>query len=238
MRHALAIVSFLVFLRCGAAAELDLVDTAAQSPDFGTLVTAIQTAGLSETLKSSGPFTVFAPTNEAFAKLPAGTVDELLKPANRERLRRILSYHVVPGRFPSSVVAQLNGRNVPTLEGSFAPVAVNGPTVKLGDASVVQADIAATNGVIHVIDTVLIPPETPSLDAFSALPAPTLPTVRFHAASAGVSFSPPFWSTSSVSAAASCLPHDGWAIGRWSAPCGACAGGTVSCFARSCRCGW
>ncbi|MEM0950162.1 MAG: fasciclin domain-containing protein [Pseudomonadota bacterium] len=133
----------------------DIVDIAASNDDFSTLVAAVQAAGLVDTLKSDGPFTVFAPTNAAFAKLPAGTVETLLQPENKDQLVSILTYHVVPGAVTSD---QLAGQrlSVGTVQGSNLHVdARNG--VKVEDANVVAADIIATNGVIHVIDSVLLP---------------------------------------------------------------------------------
>ncbi|SHG58658.1 fasciclin domain-containing protein [Cognatishimia maritima] len=133
----------------------DIVDIAASNDDFSTLVAAVQAAGLVETLKSDGPFTVFAPTNAAFAALPAGTVETLLKPENKDQLVSILTYHVVPGAVTSD---QLAGKrmSVTTVQGS--DVHVDGRNgVKVDGATVTTADIMATNGVIHVIDTVILP---------------------------------------------------------------------------------
>ena len=133
----------------------DIVDIAASNDDFSTLVAAVQAAGLVETLKGPGPFTVFAPTNAAFAKLPAGTVENLLKPENKDQLVSVLTYHVVPGAVTSD---QLAGQrlNVATVQGST--VHIDGRSgVKVDQANVVTADITATNGVIHVIDSVLLP---------------------------------------------------------------------------------
>ncbi len=132
-----------------------IVDVAAANPDFGTLVTAVKAAGLVETLSSTGPFTVFAPTNAAFAKLPAGTVENLLKPENKEKLVAILTYHVVAGKVMAADVVGLD--NATTVNGAVVDITVNGATVKVGDATVTATDIKASNGVIHVIDTVLIP---------------------------------------------------------------------------------
>ncbi|MGB0499043.1 MAG: fasciclin domain-containing protein [Rubricella sp.] len=134
---------------------MDIVETAIAADDFNTLVAAVQAAGLVETLQGEGPFTVFAPTDAAFAALPEGTVESLLEPENRDTLTAILTYHVVPGAVMS---ADLAGQHieVETVEGST--VAVDGRDgVMVNDATVIQADIEATNGVIHVIDTVLIP---------------------------------------------------------------------------------
>ncbi|HSD47274.1 MAG TPA: fasciclin domain-containing protein [Pyrinomonadaceae bacterium] len=134
----------------------DIVDTAVAAGQFKTLAAALEAAGLIDALKGTGPFTVFAPTDEAFAKLPAGTVESLLRPENKEKLKSILLYHVVSGNVPASEVLKLNGRSVKTLQGSSVKVRTkNG--VWLGHAKVVQTDVTASNGVIHVIDTVLIP---------------------------------------------------------------------------------
>ena len=136
--------------------SVDIVDTAVGAGQFKTLAAALEAAGLIDTLKGAGPFTVFAPTDEAFAKLPAGTVESLLRPENKEKLRSILLYHVVSGNVPASKVLKLNGHSVKTLQGSSIKVRTkNG--VRLGNAKVVQTDVMASNGVIHVIDTVLIP---------------------------------------------------------------------------------
>jgi uncharacterized surface protein with fasciclin (FAS1) repeats len=140
-----------------AAPMLDIVDTAAGNKDFSTLVAAVQAAGLVETLKSKGPFTVFAPTNAAFAKLPAGTVESLLKPENKAMLVKILTYHVVSGKVLAADVVKLDGKMVKTVQGSDVTVAVAGGKVKVNDSNVVATDIETSNGVIHVIDTVLLP---------------------------------------------------------------------------------
>lgn len=134
----------------------DIVDTAIGAGQFKTLTAALEAAGLVDALKGSGPFTVFAPTDEAFAKLPAGTVDSLLKPENKEKLKAILLYHVVSGNVPASKVLKLNGRSVKTLQGGAIKVRTK-HGVKVNDAKVITTDVNASNGVIHVIDTVLIP---------------------------------------------------------------------------------
>lgn len=135
------------------AMNKDIVDTAAGNPDFETLVAAVQAAGLVETLKGEGPFTVFAPTDEAFAAL-GGTVDELLKPENKDKLVKVLTYHVVPGKVMSSDLA--DDAMVATVEGQDVTVDLdNGPMIN--DANVTAADIEASNGVIHVIDKVIVP---------------------------------------------------------------------------------
>lgn len=139
------------------ATMLDIVDTAAGNKDFSTLVAAVQAAGLVETLKSKGPFTVFAPTNAAFAKLPAGTVESLLKPENKATLVKILTYHVVSGKVLAADVVKLNGKMVKTVQGSDVTITVADGKVKVNDSNVVATDIETSNGVIHVIDTVLLP---------------------------------------------------------------------------------
>jgi len=136
------------------AAQSDIVDTAVAAGSFKTLVPAVTEAGLVETLKSPGPFTVFAPTDEAFAKLPAGTLEGLLK--DKEQLKAVLLYHVVGSKVMAADVVKLTSAK--TVGGAEVPIKVEGKTVHVGAAKVVKTDIAAKNGVIHVIDTVLIPP--------------------------------------------------------------------------------
>ena len=133
----------------------DVVDTAVAAGSFKTLAKALEAAGLIETLKGPGPFTVFAPTDEAFAKLPAGTLEELLKPENKAKLQRILTYHVVAGRVMAADVVKL--RSATAVSGDAIPVVVRGGTVTVDGARVVKTDIGASNGVIHVIDTVILP---------------------------------------------------------------------------------
>lgn len=137
------------------AQEKDIVDTAVAAGSFKTLAAALQAAGLVETLKGAGPFTVFAPTDEAFAKLPAGTVENLLKPENKEKLKAVLTYHVVAGKVTAAQVTKL--KSAKTVQGSEAKVMVNGGKVMIDNANVVKTDIMAKNGVIHVIDTVIMP---------------------------------------------------------------------------------
>ena len=132
----------------------DIVDTAVGAGSFGTLVAAVQAAGLVEILKGEGPFTVFAPTDEAFATLPEGTVEELLKPENKEKLAGILTYHVVPGAVMSSDLS--NEMMVTTVQGSDVKIMTEGG-VTVDGANVVTPDIKASNGVIHVIDAVILP---------------------------------------------------------------------------------
>ena len=133
----------------------DIVDTAVAAGDFNTLVAAVQAGDLVDTLKGDGPFTVFAPTDEAFANLPAGTVDNLLKPENKDQLVAVLTYHVVPGKIMSGDIAGQTAE-VATVQGGELDVdATDG--VRINNATVVAADVEASNGVIHVIDTVLLP---------------------------------------------------------------------------------
>jgi len=131
-----------------------IVAVAAGAGQFKTLVAAVKAAGLVDTLNGAGPFTVFAPTDEAFAKLPKGTVEDLLKPENKEKLTAILTYHVVAGKV---MAADVTTGSVKTVNGKEVAVKVDGGKVTVGDATVVKTDIPASNGVIHVIDTVLIP---------------------------------------------------------------------------------
>jgi uncharacterized surface protein with fasciclin (FAS1) repeats len=138
------------------AATKDIVATASGDPQFKTLTQALTTAGLVTTLQGKGPFTVFAPTDAAFAALPKGTLDDLLKPANKAKLTKVLTYHVVPG---SVVSTSLKSGDVKSVEGSPLKVTVAGGKVTVGGANVVKADVKASNGVIHVIDKVLLPPD-------------------------------------------------------------------------------
>lgn len=151
----LALTAAAAFATPSFAADKDIVDTAVAAGSFTTLVAAVQAAGLVDTLKGEGPFTVFAPTDDAFAALPAGTVDDLLKPENKDKLTAILTYHVVPGKVMSSDLS--NGMKAATVQGSEVTIMTEGG-VKVNDANVTTADITATNGVIHVIDAVIMPP--------------------------------------------------------------------------------
>jgi uncharacterized surface protein with fasciclin (FAS1) repeats len=159
--RTLLIVTALALAPVGASAmshgdKADIVDTAVKAGQFNTLATALKAAGLVDTLKGPGPFTVFAPTDAAFAKLPPGVLDQLTKPENKAQLASILTFHVVPGKRTSGEVKGMRA-DVTTVNG--APLAVDGTSgLKVGDATVTTADIMASNGVIHVIDTVLIPP--------------------------------------------------------------------------------
>lgn len=139
----------------GSYAKKDIVDTAVDAGSFNTLVAAVQAAGLVDALKADGPYTVFAPTDEAFAKLPAGTVDNLLKPENIEQLRAVLTYHVVPGKIMAKDVTKMT--NGTTLQGESLSFEVKDGKVMVDNAEVIQADIATSNGVIHVIDAVVLP---------------------------------------------------------------------------------
>lgn len=141
--------------RAAAQAPRDIVDTAIAAGSFKTLAAALTAAGLVDTLKGAGPFTVFAPTDEAFAKLPAGAVENLLKPENRATLRRVLTYHVVPGKVMAADVVKMTSAK--TVSGDTATISAQGGTVRIDNARVTSTDIAASNGVIHVIDTVLMP---------------------------------------------------------------------------------
>ena len=133
----------------------DIVETAVAAGNFKTLAAALEAAGLVDTLKGDGPFTVFAPTDEAFAKLPAGTVENLLKPENREKLKAVLSYHVVAGKAMAADVVKL--KSAKTVQGSTVKIAATGGKVKVDNANVIKTDVSASNGVIHVIDAVIMP---------------------------------------------------------------------------------
>ena len=137
------------------AASMDIVDTAVAAGQFKTLAAALQAADLVDTLKGDGPFTVFAPTDAAFAKLPAGTVESLLKPENRDQLVAILTYHVVPGKVKAADVVKLS--EAKTVNGQDVDITVADNAVQINNANVIKVDIGASNGVIHVIDTVIIP---------------------------------------------------------------------------------
>lgn len=139
-----------------SAQQKDIVDTAVAAGNFNTLAAALKAADLVDTLKGPGPFTVFAPTDEAFAKLPAGTVESLLKPENKDKLRAILTYHVVAGRVDSKKVAKMTSAK--TVEGSSVTISTAMGRVMINEATVTKADIACSNGIIHVIDAVILPP--------------------------------------------------------------------------------
>jgi uncharacterized surface protein with fasciclin (FAS1) repeats len=135
--------------------EKDIVDVASAAGSFQTLTTALDAAGLVDTLKGDGPFTVFAPTDEAFAKLPAGTIESLLKPENKDELIAILTYHVVAGEVMAADVVKLS--EAATVNGKDLTIKVESSKVRVDQATVLKTDIAASNGVIHVIDTVMLP---------------------------------------------------------------------------------
>lgn len=135
--------------------QKDIVDTAVDAGSFTTLAAALQAAGLVETLKGEGPFTVFAPTDEAFAKLPEGTVETLLKPENKDKLVAILTYHVVPGKVTAAEVVKIDSAK--SVNGAVIPIKVNEGVVMVDNATVIKPDVMASNGVIHVIDTVILP---------------------------------------------------------------------------------
>jgi uncharacterized surface protein with fasciclin (FAS1) repeats len=136
-------------------AQPNIVEVAAGNPDFSTLVAAVKAAGLVDVLAGTGPFTVFAPTNAAFAKLPEGTVESLLKPENKDKLVAILTYHVVAGKVMAADVVKLD--KATTVQGGDVSIAASSDGVMVNDANVLATDVAASNGVIHVIDTVILP---------------------------------------------------------------------------------
>lgn len=142
-------------LMAGSHMKKDIVDTAVQAGSFNTLVAAVQAADLADTLKGEGPFTVFAPTDDAFAKLPAGTVEELLKPENKSKLQAILTYHVVAGKYMAKDVVTM--KEAKTVNGESFMISMKSDTVMVDNAKVVKTDIECSNGVIHVIDSVIMP---------------------------------------------------------------------------------
>ena len=135
--------------------SMDIVDTAVSAKSFNTLVAALEAADLVDVLRGDGPFTVFAPTDAAFAKLPAGTVENLLKPENKSKLQSILTYHVVPGRYLAAEVVKMNSAK--TVNGNSFKVSMSGGNAMVDNARIVKTDILASNGVIHVIDSVILP---------------------------------------------------------------------------------
>ncbi|MEO1474682.1 MAG: fasciclin domain-containing protein, partial [Pseudomonadota bacterium] len=155
-------------------AKANIVATAAGAGQFGTLLAAAKAAGLADVLANDGPFTVFAPTDDAFAALPAGTVETLLKPENKDQLARILKFHVLSGKVKASALA--DGISVPTLAGAEAAIAAAGEGFTIEGANIVATDIKATNGIIHVIDKVILPPAQTS-----ANPADAATTVMANA---------------------------------------------------------
>jgi uncharacterized surface protein with fasciclin (FAS1) repeats len=159
MRAFLGLIAAVVFVVPAFADDKkDIVDTAVGAGTFKTLAAALKAADLVDTLKGEGPFTVLAPTDEAFAKLPEGTVESLLKPENKDKLIAILKYHVIPGKALAADVIKLDGHHVKTVEGATVKVVVKDGCVTINDAKVIKTDIETTNGVIHVIDTVILPP--------------------------------------------------------------------------------
>ncbi|MDQ6872455.1 MAG: fasciclin domain-containing protein [Gemmatimonadota bacterium] len=169
--HAAAAVATLLTLSACASTYpsmetkpmKNIVQVAVENGNFNTLVAAVKAAGLAETLQGPGPFTVFAPTDAAFAKLPAGTINALL--ADKEKLASILTYHVVSGKVVASDITRMNGANPVTVNGQKLDIAVRGGKVYVNGAQIVAADVQASNGVIHVIDGVLMPMAAPAMSA-------------------------------------------------------------------------
>jgi len=153
---SLSLVGIVAVASPALAQQKDIVDTAVAAKSFTTLAKALTAADLVETLKGPGPFTVFAPTDEAFAKLPADTLNNLLKPENKAMLRRVLTYHVVAGKVMASDVVKVNSAKA--VSGDTLSIKASGGSVTIDKARVVKTDIGASNGVIHVVDTVLLPP--------------------------------------------------------------------------------
>ena len=150
------VVALFATVNVANAQSKDIVDLAVGNDNLTTLVAAVKAAGLVETLKSDGPFTVFAPTDAAFAALPAGTLDMLLKPENKDKLVAVLTYHVVSGKVMSKDLS--NGQEAGTVQGEKVKVMMSGGKVMISGATVIAADVAASNGVVHVIDKVILPP--------------------------------------------------------------------------------
>jgi len=155
MAATVAMVALVSARPAAVGQNQDIVDTAVAAGSFKTLTAALKAAGLVETLKGKGPFTVFAPTDEAFAKLPAGTVESLLKPENKQKLVAVLTYHVVSGSVMAADVVKL--KDAKTVNGQSVKIGVSGGNVMVDNAHVVKTDIKTSNGVIHVIDTVMMP---------------------------------------------------------------------------------
>ena len=184
-------VSFVMALILSAGAAVntqaqqkDIVDTAAGLDTFSTLVAAVKAGDLVNTLKSSGPFTVFAPTNDAFAKLPEGTVESLLKPENKDKLVAILTYHVVPGKVLAKDVVGL--KSAKTAQGQEISIRASNSGVMINNAKVVKTDVMCTNGVIHVIDNVILPPEKPADIVDTAVGAGSFKTLVAAVKAAGL----------------------------------------------------
>lgn len=163
MRRKISILFTIVMLfatiqgATWAKPQSNIVQIASSDKQFSTLVTALQAAGLVDTLEGAGPFTVFAPTNDAFSKLPAGTLDTLLKPENKQMLVDILTYHVTPGKIDSKQVAKLNGQEIKMVNGKPAKIQVKDGKVFIDNAQIITTDIMASNGIVHVIDAVILP---------------------------------------------------------------------------------
>lgn len=161
MAAGVGLAAWLLASSAPVSAAEDIVDTAVGAGSFTTLVAAVKAAGLVDTLKSKGPFTVFAPTDEAFAKLPKATLASLLKPENKKQLAAILTYHVVPGTYSAARITKARSKHygIKSVQGSNIEVAIAKSGVQVSGAKVVKTDIAASNGIIHVIDTVMLPPK-------------------------------------------------------------------------------
>lgn len=155
----LTVMMLLATLQMGVWAKPNksIVEIASEDPQFSTLVTALQAAGLVETLQGEGPFTVFAPTNNAFAKLPSETLESLLKPENKQMLVDVLTYHVTPGKLTAKDVVKLDGKEIKMVNNKPAKIEVKDGKVFIDGAQIIQTDIMAENGIIHVIDTVILP---------------------------------------------------------------------------------
>lgn len=166
---ALGLVLSVHGLATARAVEKDIVDTAIAAGSFKTLAAALQAAGLVDALKGQGPFTVFAPTDEAFAKLPCGTVQTLLKPENKDQLVSVLKYHVVPGKVLAADVVKLSDAS--TLQGQKVTIKAADGQVAVNTARVVKTDLVTSNGVIHVVDSVLLPPACSASSASGCCPA-------------------------------------------------------------------
>lgn len=151
-----SLFALLLTASVARAQSKDIVELAVGADNLKTLVAAVKAGGLVETLQGNGPFTVFAPTDEAFAALPAGTLEMLLKPENKDKLVAILTYHVVAGKVMSTDLS--NGQKAKTVQGQNVSVAISGGTVKISGAKVIAADVKAKNGVVHIIDKVILPP--------------------------------------------------------------------------------
>lgn len=152
----LVLIALPIFAGTPAGEKRDIVDVAIEAGSFKTLAAALQAADLVKTLQSAGPFTVFAPTDDAFAKLPPSTLRKLLLPENRDKLQAVLTYHVVAGNVPASKVIKMT--TATTVNGAELPISSHGKNVIVGGANVLRTDIHASNGIIHVIDAVMLPP--------------------------------------------------------------------------------